>query len=188
MRPPAPGSNPGTRVLDGRSRSRTTLPSSWRRASSTFCRTAATCSSYRSQWDFASEIRTQMAIIACKECGHQVSDKAASCPNCGAPIAVVVKPRGRAKRVIYGFLITSAAVGLIAAMLLLIRMPNRSAGTIGAFNHAAEHFPAGDSSTERSVATDQPSRETGGVLGAIYQTTAEQLYQDYGTYAVATQK
>jgi tRNA_anti-like/zinc-ribbon domain len=128
-----------------------------------------------------------MAIIACKECGHQVSDKAASCPNCGAPIAVVVKPRGRAKRVIYGFLITSAAVGLIAAMLLLIRMPNRSAGTIGAFNHAAEHFPAGDSSTERSVATDQPSRETGAVLGAVYQTTAEQLYQDYGTNAVATQ-
>jgi len=96
-----------------------------------------------------------MAIIACKECGHQVSDKAASCPNCGAPIAVVVKPRGRAKRVIYGFLITSAALALIAAMLLLIRMPNRAAGTVAGFNHAAEHFPAVDSSTERSVATDQ---------------------------------
>jgi hypothetical protein len=128
-----------------------------------------------------------MAIIACKECGHQVSDKAASCPSCGAPIAVVVKPRRRAKRVIYGFLITSAALALIAAMLLLIRMPSRSAGTIEGFNHAAEHFLAGDSSTERSVATDQPSRETGAVLGAVYQTTAEQLYQDYGTNAVATQ-
>jgi hypothetical protein len=128
-----------------------------------------------------------MAIIACKECGHQVSDKAASCPNCGAPIAVVVKPRGRAKRVIYGFLITSAALALIAAMLLLIRMPNRAAGTVAGFNHAAEHFPAVDSSTERSVATDQSSRETGAVLGAVYQTTAEQLYQDYGTNAVATQ-
>ena len=128
-----------------------------------------------------------MAIIACKECGHQVSDKAASCPNCGAPIAVVVKPRRRAKRVIYGFLITSAALALIAAMLLLIRMPSRSAGMVEGFNHAAEHFPAGDSSTERSVATDQASRETGAVLGAVYQTTAEQLYQDYGTNAVATQ-
>jgi hypothetical protein len=108
-----------------------------------------------------------MAIIACKECGHQVSDKAASCPNCGAPIAVVVKPRRRAKRFIYGFLITSTALALIAAMLLLIRMPNRSAETVGGFNHAAEHFPAGDASTEQSVATDQPSRETGAVLGAV---------------------
>ena len=27
-----------------------------------------------------------MAMIKCPECGHQVSDKAKSCPNCGAPI------------------------------------------------------------------------------------------------------
>jgi len=27
-----------------------------------------------------------MALIACPECSHQVSTKAASCPNCGAPI------------------------------------------------------------------------------------------------------
>lgn len=26
-----------------------------------------------------------MALIKCKECGEQVSDKAASCPKCGAP-------------------------------------------------------------------------------------------------------
>ena len=28
-----------------------------------------------------------MALIKCKECGKEVSDKAASCPNCGAPIS-----------------------------------------------------------------------------------------------------
>ena len=28
-----------------------------------------------------------MALIKCSECGHEVSDKAASCPKCGAPIA-----------------------------------------------------------------------------------------------------
>ena len=28
-----------------------------------------------------------MALIKCPECGHTVSDKAPSCPNCGAPIA-----------------------------------------------------------------------------------------------------
>jgi len=27
-----------------------------------------------------------MALIKCKECGHEVSDKASTCPNCGCPI------------------------------------------------------------------------------------------------------
>lgn len=27
-----------------------------------------------------------MALIKCSECGKEVSDKASSCPNCGAPI------------------------------------------------------------------------------------------------------
>jgi hypothetical protein len=28
-----------------------------------------------------------MALIKCKECGHEVSSKAATCPNCGIEIA-----------------------------------------------------------------------------------------------------
>jgi hypothetical protein len=28
-----------------------------------------------------------MALMSCPECGKQVSDKAAACPHCGAPIA-----------------------------------------------------------------------------------------------------
>lgn len=28
-----------------------------------------------------------MALIACSECGNEVSDKATSCPKCGNPIA-----------------------------------------------------------------------------------------------------
>lgn len=27
-----------------------------------------------------------MALLKCKECGHEVSDKASACPNCGCPI------------------------------------------------------------------------------------------------------
>jgi hypothetical protein len=127
-----------------------------------------------------------MAIIACKECGHQVSDKAASCPSCGAPIAAAVKPKGRAKRVVRGFLMTSVAVGLIAAVLWLIGM-SKPAGMSGRFNHAAEHSAAGNPATERSLTADQSPRGPGAVLAAVYQTTAEQLYQDYGTNAVATQ-
>ena len=29
-----------------------------------------------------------MALIFCSECGHKVSDKAPTCPSCGAPICV----------------------------------------------------------------------------------------------------
>lgn len=32
-----------------------------------------------------------MALIACVECGKQVSDKAAACPNCGAPVVAPVE-------------------------------------------------------------------------------------------------
>lgn len=28
-----------------------------------------------------------MALIKCAECGNEISDKAAACPNCGAPVA-----------------------------------------------------------------------------------------------------
>ena len=28
-----------------------------------------------------------MALFQCPECGHQVSDKAAACPNCGCPVS-----------------------------------------------------------------------------------------------------
>ena len=33
-----------------------------------------------------------MALINCSECGHQVSDKAKTCPNCGCPIAIQLPP------------------------------------------------------------------------------------------------
>ena len=36
-----------------------------------------------------------MALIKCRECGQEISDKAAACPHCGAPLSVgppVTKP------------------------------------------------------------------------------------------------
>lgn len=33
-----------------------------------------------------------MALINCSECGHQVSDKATACPNCGCPIETQLPP------------------------------------------------------------------------------------------------
>lgn len=42
-----------------------------------------------------------MALINCIECNREVSDKAASCPNCGCPIASVESSKG--KLYIYGY-------------------------------------------------------------------------------------
>lgn len=33
-----------------------------------------------------------MALINCSECGHQVSDKAKTCPSCGCPIEAQLPP------------------------------------------------------------------------------------------------
>jgi RNA polymerase subunit RPABC4/transcription elongation factor Spt4 len=33
-----------------------------------------------------------MALISCRECSKQISDQAAACPNCGAPVASRVQP------------------------------------------------------------------------------------------------
>lgn len=42
-----------------------------------------------------------MVLIACAECGKEISDKAISCPNCGAPISgnpsVSLNPQSHAK-------------------------------------------------------------------------------------------
>lgn len=36
-----------------------------------------------------------MALIACAECGKEISDKAAACPHCGAPVASEAPKVGR---------------------------------------------------------------------------------------------
>lgn len=33
-----------------------------------------------------------MALIACAECGKEISDKAAACPGCGAPVKTRPQP------------------------------------------------------------------------------------------------
>ena len=32
-----------------------------------------------------------MALIKCSECGHEVSDKAERCPNCGCPLSYIIE-------------------------------------------------------------------------------------------------
>src|SRR6267143_4459504 len=102
-----------------------------------------------------------MAIIACKECTHQVSDQAVSCPNCGAPIAPVkAKPRGkrgkRGKRSISRVLSTLAALWMIAATLWVIATimaPNQMIGMIRTSVQRVEQ----SKSTHQSALADHTS-------------------------------
>jgi len=36
-----------------------------------------------------------MALIKCSECGREISDKAATCPGCGAPVSTSTKAQGQ---------------------------------------------------------------------------------------------
>lgn len=53
-----------------------------------------------------------MALIKCGECGNQVSDKASSCPKCGAPISeniqvveVATPPKSRSVAIVLALLL-----------------------------------------------------------------------------------
>jgi hypothetical protein len=182
-----------------------------------------------------------MAIISCEECSHQVSDRAASCPSCGAPVtsAVETKPRGR--RVVPKVLITLMALWTLGTLLWLIvplRAPDQlialaktsferlhrrteqlwttdkvraSAQIQAAHRSAAEDqiqatdHPSSDrsgssdqaSSSDQSNPPDQLATADGSVSASrpgqpastrpVYETTAEQLYQDYSANVVAIQ-
>ncbi|MBD9583585.1 zinc ribbon domain-containing protein [Delftia sp. DLF01] len=64
-----------------------------------------------------------MALIACEECGKMVSDKAAACPQCGAPIAgapssAPVAPPSEQKGSIWKWII-GLPVGLFVILFLV---------------------------------------------------------------------
>ena len=58
-----------------------------------------------------------MALVACTECGKEISDKAASCPHCGAPAAMPAQPPA-AQPASFGKLFLIAIGALIGLMFL----------------------------------------------------------------------
>ena len=156
-----------------------------------------------------------MAIVPCRECAHQVSDRAASCPRCGAPIAFpvqpvqAVQPQPRRRRRLSTVLITLMALWTLGTVLWLI-VPRsatdeciaRARASLQSFDRGIGQFPAADT-LSASVQSPKPQANppapdaqpvmTKGPMQPalpvrpVYRTTAEQLYRAYDANGVATQ-
>lgn len=139
-----------------------------------------------------------MAITACKECGHQVSDRAQSCPSCGAPVAASVPapalapptamppaaaPRGRP--ILLGAWLALAALA-VGWMIASIWAP-------GSLRNALYQGPSVSRTLQQASVAPKPTHQPASAgqppspSRPVYQTTAEQLYQDYNNNEVATQ-
>ncbi len=134
-----------------------------------------------------------MAIIACKECTREVSDKAACCPHCGVSIARAAQrePR-RVKPWLYGTLIAGVlAWGALTTLWLTatIPVPKQLVGFIGSGSSLFRTAKAPDAEAEPAslVATLQSALKLEPVDSAVYRTSAERLYQDYDANEVAIQ-
>jgi hypothetical protein len=134
-----------------------------------------------------------MAIIACKECTREVSDKAVSCPHCGVAIAGVPtrKPR-RVKSWVYGILILGLlGWGVMTALWLMgtIPTPKQLVGWFGIGNKHVQTVKAPAKTAEQvpPMATAPTSFPTMPVDSAVYRTSVEQLYLDYDANEVAIQ-
>ncbi len=68
-----------------------------------------------------------MALIQCKECGHEISDAATSCPHCGAP----VKPSTPVKSNTKTYMVSALLLGIVA---ILIAVANSGPGSIAQQN------------------------------------------------------
>lgn len=70
-----------------------------------------------------------MALIPCSECGKEISDKAKSCPNCGAPVAASQETSDPSEpTIVYNpkqdtFLTRSRGLGETIFWLVLILIP-----------------------------------------------------------------
>jgi tRNA_anti-like len=139
-----------------------------------------------------------MAIIACKECAREVSDKAVSCPHCGVPIAGAPiaeapprKPR-RVKSWLYGVLIIGLlAWGALTSLWLtgILPVPKHVVEWVGVSSRPVRTVKASEKAAEQVqvIATAPTAFQPKSVDSAVYRTSVEQLYLDYDANEVAIQ-
>ena len=69
-----------------------------------------------------------MAMVQCPECGREVSDQAATCPNCGCPLGVTsVAPAKREKA---ASLRGGAIIGLVGGLSFIAVLAVLAIGTM----------------------------------------------------------
>ena len=144
-----------------------------------------------------------MAIIACKECAREVSDKAVSCPHCGVPIAGLPiagapiaeapprKPR-RAKSWLYGIsIIGLLAWGALTSLWLtgMLPVPKHVVEWVGIGSKPVRTVKAAEKTAEpvQVIAAAPAAFQPKSADSAVYRTSVEQLYLDYDANEVAIQ-
>jgi tRNA_anti-like len=133
-----------------------------------------------------------MAIIACKECAREVSDKAACCPHCGVSIAGVAqrKPR-RIKLWLYGASIAGLlAWGALTTLWLMgiSPVPRQLVNFVGLHSSPVRPVKAPETPVAHPLPpTAQATLALRPASSAVFRTNVEQLYQDYDENEVAIQ-
>ena len=74
-----------------------------------------------------------MALTSCRECGKQISDQAAACPHCGAPVRLQAQPTSPPKKAsnpgcLSAVLVLICAVIVLGALKSCGESPNDSSG------------------------------------------------------------
>lgn len=133
-----------------------------------------------------------MAIIACKECTREVSDRAASCPHCGVSIAGVPRKPHRVKPWLYGILIIGLlGWGVLTALWLkgTIPVPKQLVGLLGIGSRPVRTVKPSEKTAEQvpHIANAPTALQPKPVDSAVYRTSVEQLYLDYDANEVAIQ-
>lgn len=77
-----------------------------------------------------------MALIKCSECGREISDKAAACPGCGAPVSITEGQNNAAVTTMPGVTLTAARYNrqsdtFEGTMVLMVKLAMRAVQELG---------------------------------------------------------
>lgn len=113
-----------------------------------------------------------MALIECNECRKEVSDKAAACTHCGAPI---IKQVAKGKEPVKGF-VALAWVGALIVVMLLVQAVFKNSDS----DDAPTAEPSTSSSTSNIAESSQPMK----LSAATLKTWMDVLESNAGSAAL----
>lgn len=77
-----------------------------------------------------------MALIACRECQHEISDQAAACPHCGAPLQAASPKEVKARSGVADGVKIGCGIFIVLPLLILMLL-----ALLGGFLHGFQHYP-----------------------------------------------